>query len=347
VVVNRAARGAIQGAGETGTQMPAAARAQFDPAMEYGVFWSKSLYKVGWAFFRMQNGYPEALRNFSLLLDYYDYVGAEAGTQGNRSDTIKWIGVIFSESDWGSGAERRRRPLPGARRDQVAQPPADAARPFDCAGIMRMTSPADPAQIAAAREGQAGAQRAVPVPGRPTYIPQDRPWTPEAYLELANDYFQQTKYYEAITLYRLFLALYPLHERAPRVAESIAISYERQRQFDQAIDARGGLALHRGQRVVERQQQPPRRAALRRHRRAQLAARHGASSTTQAAGQLSPARSRARGRQPRRADGRRAGAVAGRRARHGCARRERQEYRLAVQAYTQFIRELPQRRGGV
>ncbi|MBK6535259.1 MAG: hypothetical protein IPF99_38760 [Deltaproteobacteria bacterium] len=30
--------------------------------MEYGVFWSKALYKVGWAFFRMQNGYPEALQ---------------------------------------------------------------------------------------------------------------------------------------------------------------------------------------------------------------------------------------------------------------------------------------------
>ncbi|MDB4927522.1 MAG: domain protein putative component of TonB system [Myxococcaceae bacterium] len=241
-VTNRAPAAAIQGAGEGGTQMPAAARAQFDPAMEYGVFWSKALYKVGWAFFRMQNGYPEALRNFSLLLDYYDYVGTEAATQGNRSDTIKWIGVIFSESDWGAGPGDDVNRCQGLV-DQVAQPPADAARPFDCAGILRMTSPADPTQIAAAREGQP-AQRAVPVPGRPTYIPQDRPWTPEAYLELANDYFQQTKYYEAITLYRLFLALYPLHERAPRVAESIAISYERQRRFDQAIDARGGLGRY-------------------------------------------------------------------------------------------------------
>lgn len=242
VVANRATAAAIQGAGEGGTPMPAAARAQFDPAMEYGVFWSKALYKVGWAFFRMQNGYPEALRNFSLLLDYYDYVGTEAATQGNRSDTIKWIGVIFSESDWGAGPGDDVNRCQGLV-DQVALPPADAARPFDCAGILRITSPADPAQIAAVREGQ-GAQRAVPVPGRPTYLPQDRPWTPEAYLELANDYFQQTKYYEAITLYRLFLALYPLHERAPRVAESVAISYERQRRFDQAIDARGGLGRY-------------------------------------------------------------------------------------------------------
>ncbi len=242
VVANRAPVAAIQGAGENTTQMPAAARAQFDAATEYGVFWSKSLYKVGWAFFRMQNGYPEALRNFGLLLDYYDYVGTEAATQGNRTDTIKWIGVIFSESNWGTA------PSDDGDRcqvlvDQIASPPADAPRPFDCAGILRVVSPADPAQIAAVREGT-GAQRAVPVPGRPTYIAQDRPWTPEAYLELADDYFQQTKYYEAITLYRLFLALYPLHERAPRVAVNIATAYERQRQFDRAIDSRGDLGQY-------------------------------------------------------------------------------------------------------
>ncbi len=220
-----------------------AARAQFDPQIEYGQFWSKSLYKIGWAYFRMQNGYPQALRNFAYLLDYYDFVGAEAAAAGNRTDTIKWIGVIFSESDWGPSIATddsvRCQPLV----ENVAHPPADPTRPaFDCAGIMRVVSPFD-ATLVLARRG-AAATRPTPVPGRPTYIPQDRPWTPEAYLELANDYFQQTKYYEAITLYRLFLELNPLHYQAPRVAESIAIAYERQRQFDRAIDERGRLAQY-------------------------------------------------------------------------------------------------------
>ncbi len=236
----------IQGAVENPAQAQtsAAARAQFDPQIEYGAFWSKALYKIGWAYFRMQNGYPQALRNFAYLLDYYDFAGAEAAAAGNRTDTIKWIGVIFSESDWGPSIATddatRCQPLV----ESVARPPADPTRPaFDCAGIMRVVSPFDATQILARRGAAAGA-RPTPVPGRPTYIPQDRPWTPEAYLELANDYFQQTKYYEAITLYRMFLELYPLHYQAPRVAESIAIAYERQRQFDQAIDERGRLAQY-------------------------------------------------------------------------------------------------------
>lgn len=335
-VANRAPAAAIQGAGEGGTPMPAAARAQFDPAMEYGTFWSKALYKVGWAFFRMQNGYPEALRNFSLLLDYYDYVGSEEATQGNRSDTIKWIGVIFSESDWGAGPGDDVTRCQGLV-DQVAQPPADAARPFDCAGIIRITSPADPGQIAAAREGQA-AQRAVPVPGRPTYVPQDRPWTPEAYLELANDYFQQTKYYEAITLYRLFLALYPLHERAPRVAESIAISYERQRRFDQAIDARGGLGRYtEGSAWWNANNNHPDA-----QRYADTVARNSLHDTAlqhhQTAGQL-----RQRGRELAQAAARQTGAEQAQ-SQADALDRLRQadtEYQAAVRAYTQFIENYP------
>jgi hypothetical protein len=200
-----------------------------------------------------------------------------------------------------------------------------------------MTSPADPAQIAAAREGQA-AQRAVPVPGRPTYIPQDRPWTPEAYLELANDYFQQTKYYEAITLYRLFLALYPLHERAPRVAESIAISYERQRRFDQAIDARGGLGRYtEGSAWWNANNNHPDA-----QRYADTVARNSLHDTAlqhhQAAGQL-----RQRGRELAVAATRQTGAEQAQ-SQADALDRLRQadvEYQAAVRAYTQFIENYP------
>ncbi|MBK6535260.1 MAG: tetratricopeptide repeat protein [Deltaproteobacteria bacterium] len=242
--------------------------------------------------------------------------------------------MIFSESDWGSGPGDDVNRCQGLV-DQVAQPPADAARPFDCAGILRMTSPADPAQIAAAREGQA-AQRAVPVPGRPTYIPQDRPWTPEAYLELANDYFQQTKYYEAITLYRLFLALYPLHFQAPRGGaehRDLIRAPASLRPGDRR--PRRPRALHRGQRVVERQQQPPRRPALRRHGRAQLAARHGAPAP--------PGQLRQRGRELAVAATRQTGAEQAQ-SQADALDRLRQadvEYQAAVRAYTQFIENYP------
>jgi tetratricopeptide (TPR) repeat protein len=240
IVTGRAPTAALQGADQSGIQQSAAARAQFDPQIDYGTFWSKSLYKVGWAYFRMQNGYPAALRNFAFLLDYYDFVGGEVAAQGNRTDTIKWIGVIFSESDWGAGTGDEGQRCQSLV-ETVARPPADAARPFDCAGVVRIAAPNDPAQLAA----QTGSAAQRPAPANPNargYIPQDRPWTPEAYLELGNDYFQQTKYYEAIVLYRMFLQLYPMHFRAPRVAENIATAYERQRQFDQAIAARGRLA---------------------------------------------------------------------------------------------------------
>jgi tetratricopeptide (TPR) repeat protein len=222
------------------TALNSPGRSQFSADIEYGAYWSKSLYKIGWSYFRMINGYPRALEAFSRLLDYYDYAGAETATQGNRSDTIKWIGVIFTEASWGLAANNDAIECQ-ALVESVARPPTDAPRPFDCAGIMRIMSPLSPVAVMNARDSQAAA-RTTPVPGRIAYIPQDRPWTPEAYLELANDYFQQTKYYEAITLYRIFLQLYPLHFQAPHVAENIAISYERQRQFDAAINARGRLA---------------------------------------------------------------------------------------------------------
>ncbi|MFM7243232.1 MAG: tetratricopeptide repeat protein, partial [Planctomycetaceae bacterium] len=329
----------IQGANDTANQVrtSAAARAQFDPQTEYGSFWSKSLYKVGWAYFRMQNGYPQALRSFAYLLDYYDFVGAEAAAQGNRSDTIKWIGVIFSESEWGLGVSADDTQRCQQLVETVARPPTDATRPFDCAGIMRIASPLDAAQVMARRSSSPN-DRPQPVPGRPSYIPQDRAWTPEAYLELANDYFQQTKYYEAITLYRMFLELYPLHFQAPRVAESIAIAYERQRQFDAAIAARGRLAQYI-EGTAWWAANPDHPDA---QRYAEQVARNSLHDTAiqhhQSAGRLrqealnlvSQAR-RATGAQQAELQGRAVDAL----------RRADAEYAAAVQAYTQFIDNYP------
>ncbi len=201
-----------------------------------GRFWALSLYKIGWARFRMQNGYPEALRQFSRLLDHYDRLGPAAAAQGLRADTLRWLGVILSESDWGTvpGDEGQR-----CQRvvESLAHPPADAARPFDCAGLLRVSAT------------QGG------------LIPQDRRWTPDAYLELADGYFQQTRYFEAVAVYELFLQRTPLHVRAPAAAERIAVAFERQRRPDQAADAPTSRPLRRGRRVARREPRPPRSAA--------------------------------------------------------------------------------------
>ncbi|MEZ4392152.1 MAG: tetratricopeptide repeat protein [Polyangiales bacterium] len=322
VVTGRAPTAALAGADQSGIQQSAAARAQFDPEIEYGQFWSKALYKVGWAYFRMQNGYPQALRNFSFLLDYYDFVGGEVAAQGNRTDTIKWIGVIFSESDWGAGTGdegQRCQPLV----ETVARPPSDAVRPFDCAGVIRIASPYDPGQL---MSQPAGSTPPTPPAGQ-GFIPQDRPWTPEAYLELGNDYFQQTKYYEAIVLYRMFLQLYPMHYRAPQVAQNIAVAYERQRQYDLAIAARGRLANY----VEGSQWYNQNSAHPDAQRDADSIARNSLHDT---AIQYHQQASELRGQAAARRSSNPLEAVE-------LLRRANEKYALAVQAYTQFIQSYP------
>jgi hypothetical protein len=91
----------IQGAGQSASEQPDAARAQFNPAVEYQQFWSKALYKVGWAYFRMQNGYPAGAAELCVPPRLLRLRRRRGAAQGNRTDTIKWIGVIFSESEWG------------------------------------------------------------------------------------------------------------------------------------------------------------------------------------------------------------------------------------------------------
>lgn len=322
-------------------------RAQFDANIQYGAFWSKSLYKIGWGFFRMTNGYPKALQAFSRLLDYYDYAGAEVAAQGNRTDTIKWIGVIFSESTWSLAQSNEQFDCQQVV-ETLARPPAEATRPFDCAGVIRITSPFNAMQLASAQGSPTQGIVGTPQPGRPAHIPQDRPWTPEAYLELANDYFQQTKYYEAIALYRLFLKMNPLHFMAPRVAENIAIAYERQRQFDAAIGARGALAnyLEGGEWYRANNSHPDAQrhaeivarnslhdTAIEHHRRASRARTRSVAFNNCALGQAGGDVCQA-ARNPRERGERQASAFAE-------LQRANQEYQLAVEAYTNFIRNYP------
>jgi tetratricopeptide (TPR) repeat protein len=209
---------------------------------ERSPFWAKALYKRSWAHFRQPGGYVDAVRGFAQLLDHHERTGLDAAARGSRADALRWVGVIFSEGEWDPAT-----PAPESSRCQalveaLAQPPADAPRPFDCAGILRLAAPftAD-ALLRAARD-----ERPPAPPTGAGYIPQDRGWTPDAWLELASDYLLQTKHYEAITLYRLFLARFPMHLRAPDAVEHIAAAYTRQRRFEEALAARDRM-----QRYVE------------------------------------------------------------------------------------------------
>jgi tetratricopeptide (TPR) repeat protein len=170
-------------------------------------YWPRALYKLAWTHFRRQDGAEEALRTFVRLLDHYDRVGAPEAS--HRDDALRWIAVILVESG-DDGAN-----TPASRRCQdlvesSAHPPANQRRPFDCVGLARVQS---------------------------SDIPQDRRWTPDVYLGLANEYFNEAKFYEAITLFRAFLGRFPSHAQAPRVAESIAIARERLQMWAAACNA--------------------------------------------------------------------------------------------------------------
>jgi hypothetical protein len=283
----------------------------------------------------------EALRSFAYLLDYYDYVGAEASAQGNRADTIKWIGVIFSESEWGIGQSDE-----GTRCQQVvetvARPPADAPRPFDCAGIMRIVSPAD---AMARRNGSRGS-------------PHARCRSPGARRtsrRIARGPRRRTSSSPTTTSSRRSTT-----RPSPSTASSCSSTRctSRRRAWPRASRWRtsGSGSSSRPSRPAAASRATPR------------AARGGTPTTTtptpsatptlvarnslhdtaiqhhQSAGRLSPGGAKAHGAGAVRQTGpsrrRRGQAATG-------LRLANEEYQAAVQAYTQFIRELPQRRGGV
>jgi tetratricopeptide (TPR) repeat protein len=78
----------------------------------------------------------------------------------------------------------------------------------------------------------------------PSLLPQDRPWTPEVYLQLGQVYFDEAKYPEAIAAWRLAIDKWPLHPRVPEVLNDIAVAHQMYNEFDQAIAARTELTQY-------------------------------------------------------------------------------------------------------
>lgn len=75
----------------------------------------------------------------------------------------------------------------------------------------------------------------------PSIMPQDKPWTGDVYFRLGTIYFDEAKYPQAIEIWQLALARWPLDKRAPETQNSIGQAYQRHNQFEEAIAARSKL----------------------------------------------------------------------------------------------------------
>lgn len=72
-------------------------------------------------------------------------------------------------------------------------------------------------------------------------LPQDREWTAEVYFQLGNVYFDENKLPQAIEIWELALRRWPMHHRAPEIANLIARAHTRNREMEEAIEWRARL----------------------------------------------------------------------------------------------------------
>jgi tetratricopeptide (TPR) repeat protein len=75
----------------------------------------------------------------------------------------------------------------------------------------------------------------------PALMPQDRKWTGEVYARLGDIYSENEKHEDAIAVWKLFLAKWPLDVQAPFVQDKVADAYNRLRQFEAEIEERTKL----------------------------------------------------------------------------------------------------------
>lgn len=78
----------------------------------------------------------------------------------------------------------------------------------------------------------------------PSLLPQQRPWTPEVYLQLGQVYFDEAKYPEATATWRLAIGKWPNHPRVPETLDKIAVAHQMHNEFEQSIAARSELAQY-------------------------------------------------------------------------------------------------------
>ena len=91
---------------------------------------------------------------------------------------------------------------------------------------------------------------------------EKEPHVREVFQRLGDIYFDQTKYQDAIAVYKALLAKWPYYSDAPRVQDRIVHAYEKDRNLVAAAKEREtlGRVVHEGERLVPAQQGQPRSA---------------------------------------------------------------------------------------
>jgi len=78
------------------------------------------------------------------------------------------------------------------------------------------------------------------------YLEGKEPYEREVLVKLADILFDNTRYEEAIEIYRLALAKYPLEPENPKVHDKLIIALQRLRRFDEAFAERRQLGIYYG-----------------------------------------------------------------------------------------------------
>lgn len=196
----------------------------------------RARYKIAWSFHRMEGHEPDATLAFAALLDSLPPPVPETAaawlTAAPRSTTsasdvdlsreaIEWLAAILHDADWEVPS---RRDQERCQRLVIATAHLTGTRStrFDCAGILRVTDPRSMERLTVTRTSSSA-----PPPTSAGGSSTDHWWTPFVWLSLARNYFDQTAYPEAITLYTLFLRRFPAHVGASIATQNIAIAVAR------------------------------------------------------------------------------------------------------------------------
>lgn len=78
------------------------------------------------------------------------------------------------------------------------------------------------------------------------YLNGGEPFESEVLKSLGDILFDNTRYEQAIEVYRLALSRYPLAEENPKIADKAIIALERLRRFDEAVEQRRQIGLNYG-----------------------------------------------------------------------------------------------------
>ncbi len=161
----------------------------------YGV----SLYKYAWTLFKQQR-YEAATREFVHLLTYTDEQQKLTGDPGAdfRSEAYTYIAGSLTNTDF-KGPDPEDPYIP--RPDIIdTEPRPEVAEQKLRIAIERVKDPA--------------------------VIPQDKPWTIEVYKSLAQEFRSLNQFNNAVEVYDLILAKWPMDPSAPDVQNAIAETYD-------------------------------------------------------------------------------------------------------------------------